>query len=593
MGYQDNYLAFCAADKETGELIGALKDCLEAASDSLASTHLNFKPVSFPTTAAALEALESGEVDCVFPANFSAYDSEELRVAVTPSIMRTDIYAIVRQSEQYVFMGKPHITVAVNEGNTNYDAFLMEHFPDWQKIYYADTPVCLRAVYDGTADCILISNYRYNNISKLCKKYHLTTYDTGIGLDYSFAVAEGQNELYGILTKAISLVPPSHISSALSYYITEDAQTTFKDYLTDHMPAFLTIVSILLVLIVTLLIRSIRAEKRSKDLIHATEIDRLTGLYNRDYFFQYANRMYYGHPGIPMDAIVLNIEQFHSINALIGRDFGDQVLSLIGSEIRRIAEENGGIGGRFGADRFDIYCRHTYQYQNILDQIQEKLDQLAPNISIRLRMGVMPWQEKIEPVQQFDRARAACSLARGNFKEHLIVFDETLQYRELREQRLLNDLRHALAVFEFDVYYQPKYDIQTEPPTLVSAEALVRWQHPELGLIPPDQFIPLFEKNGKIGKVDQYVWSQAARQVVSWHTQFGITLPISVNLSRVDLFDPNLLDILDNIVTENGLEPYMLKLEVTESAYIENADQLFRVVTALHEKGYTIEMDDF
>jgi EAL domain-containing protein (putative c-di-GMP-specific phosphodiesterase class I) len=143
------------------------------------------------------------------------------------------------------------------------------------------------------------------------------------------------------------------------------------------------------------------------------------------------------------------------------------------------------------------------------------------------------------------------------------------------------------------VYYQPKYDVRTEPPKLVSAEALVRWNHPELGTIAPKDFIPLFERNGQIREVDKYVWSEAARQIARWRAQFGVTIPVSVNLSRVDVFDPMLENTLDGILHQNGLSHDALKLEITESAYTENADQLIRVVESLHKKGYTIEMDDF
>ena len=208
-------------------------------------------------------------------------------------------------------------------------------------------------------------------------------------------------------------------------------------------------------------------------------------------------------------------------------------------------------------------------------------------------MGVMPWQEKIEPWQLFDRARIACTMARGHYKEHLIIFDEKIRDREIFEQRLLNDLRRALDSYEFEVFYQPKYNIQTMPPKLVSAEALVRWRHPELGMISPDDFIPLFEKNGRISIVDKYVWEEAAKQIARWKEQYGITIPVSVNLSRLDVFNPMLENTLDEILIYNDLNHNDIKLEVTESAYTENADHVIRVVENLRKKGYIVEMDDF
>ena len=593
VGYQDGYLAFCAQDPATGELTGALKDYLDAASDCISNVRLEFEPIAYPTAAAAFDALNRGEVDCVFPANLGAYDGETMHILMTPPLMRTEIYAVVRQGDQDIFADRDHVIVAVNEGNPNYNAFLQENYPKWRTVYFPTTADCIKAVSDHVADCLLISSYRYNNISRLCEKYRLTTFSTGIGLDYCFAVPEGETSLYSILAKAAGQIQSSTVNAALSRYLTADARLTLADFIADNLAAVIAIVGAIVLVILLLLLRSMRAEKRGRALISATETDGLTGLYNRDYFFQYANRIFQEHPDSPRDAIVMNIEQFHSINALNGWEFGDQILRALGREILAISQENDGIAGRFGADRFDIYCRHTNKYQEILDRLQTKLNDLAPNASIRLRMGVMPWQETMEPVQQFDMARTACTMARGHYKEHLIVFDEKVRERELLDQRLLNDLRRALDNYEFEIHYQPKFNIQTEPPRLVSAEALIRWQHPELGTIPPNTFIPLFERNGKIGEVDKYVWAEAARQIARWRAQYGVTVPVSVNLSRVDVFDPELEKTLENLISQNGLAHETLKLEVTESAYTENSDQVIRVVERLRDKGYTVEMDDF
>lgn len=157
----------------------------------------------------------------------------------------------------------------------------------------------------------------------------------------------------------------------------------------------------------------------------------------------------------------------------------------------------------------------------------------------------------------------------------------------------MNDLHRALEHYEFEVYYQPQYDIRGDAPKLVGAEALIRWNHHELGLIAPNEFIPLLEKNGNISEVDRYVWSETVRQIVKWKEMYGIELPVSVNLSRVDVFDPKLDVFLDNLLAYHRLGREMLKLEVTESAYTENAGQVIQVVEGLRKKGYEVEMDDF
>lgn len=593
VGYQDNYMAFCAKDKETGELTGALKDYLEYASGSLQNAHIDFEPVAYPTVADAMEAMDKGEVDCVFPSNLGGYDGETNDIVMTPSLMRTDVFAVVRNSDARTFGEKNHVIVAVNEGNPNYDAFLLDNFPDWRTVYYPDTSKCLRAVADGVADCVLISSFRYNNIARECDRYNLTTIDTGVGVDYRFAVKSGNTELYSILARVTGLVPSSTINSVLSYYITEDAKSTFRDFFMENMEIFTLVMLLLMAVVLALMFRSRRAERRANELISATEHDNLTGLYNRDFFLEYVNRMHNENPNQAMDAVVCNIEQFHSVNAVSGRDFGDFVLRSLGSELKAIASERDGIAGRFGADRFDLYCRHTDDHQAIYDRLQSVLDEMAHTSNMRLRMGVMRSQPDIDAVQMFDMARIACNMIRGDFKEHLVVFDDEVREREEYEQRLLSDLQRALDSFEFEVYYQPKYDILVEPAKLVSAEALIRWRHPELGIIPPDDFIPLFERSGKISDVDKFVWNEAARQIVRWRELYGVTIPVSVNLSRVDVFDPALEETLDEIIKFNGLDHDLLKLEVTESAYTENSEQVIKVVSSLRRKGYVIEMDDF
>ncbi len=330
-----------------------------------------------------------------------------------------------------------------------------------------------------------------------------------------------------------------------------------------------------------------------RQLIQAAEFDSLTKLYSRNFFFEYANRIHQYHPNWHMDAIVINIEQFHSVNALNGREFGDRVLAAIGDGIRGFLADTEGIASRFEADRFEIFCQHPDDYQALLDRLQDEVNALSINASIRLRMGVAPWRRDVEPVLLFDSARAACSMVRGNYKTRLMVYDEEMHQRELMDQRLLNDLRRAVEERELTVFYQPKYNVQCDPPKLCSAEALIRWKHPELGMVPPGRFIPLFEGNGQISAVDSFVWNEAARQIAEWREKFRITLPVSVNLSRVDVFDPTLEARLEGLIERYGLEHRALKLEVTESAYTDNAEQMIELINRLRAKGFEIEMDDF
>jgi diguanylate cyclase (GGDEF)-like protein len=595
VGYQTNYLPFCDVDEETQSLEGTLSDILTFAETCEKNAELSFETRGFRTTEEAVQALVRGEIDCVFPVNLSSYDGEQLGIIITDPYATTELYAAVRTADRQGLSPEQDMTIAITKGNLNYESFVMDYFPHWKAAYYDEREDVFKAVSKGEADCILVSNYRLNRMRDLCDRYELSTLATGNVMDLSFAVRREDDCLYSILNKISRLIPDSLINSSLTTYTFVDERVTFLDFIRDNVVSVLAVVAAIALVIILLLVRNIRAERRAnseRKLISAVETDALTGLYNRNFFFEYANRIHRETPEPKMDAVVLNIEQFHFVNELHGREFGDKVLKSLGEEIRGFLRQTDGIGGRFEGDRFDIFCRPQEDYRLLLGRFQSSLRNLFPNASIRLRMGVAPWQEGVEPMQLFDRARAASSIIRGSEK-HLMVYDEDMRVKEDLNQRLINDLDRALRDHEFEIYYQPKYDIQNDPPRFHSAEALIRWHHPEIGVITPNDFIPLFEANGQISEIDKYVWRETARQIAEWREKYGITIPVSVNLSRVDALDPTLEQTLDALVEKFSLDYQYLHLEVTESAYTEDAEQLRRVIQQLRAKGYKIEMDDF
>ena len=298
VGYQDNYLAFCAKDPANGELTGALKDYLDYATQAFANVELKFQTVCYPTSSAAIEALQRGEIDCVFPGNLTDYDAEQLDLVMTPALMRTEMVAVVRASEQKEFLMKTPIIVAVNEGNTNYDIFLADHYPSWKRKYFPDTPAGLDAIAKGEADCVIISGYRYSNISKQCDKLRLTTVYTGVEMDYCFAVAEGNTDLYSILSRVTTIVPDSVVHTALTYYSTEDVKTGLIDVVKDNIFIILSVVAVILLIITDLVIHMLRAKKmviekdnEVKDLNKKAFVDPLTSVRNKSSYNEYLKRL--------------------------------------------------------------------------------------------------------------------------------------------------------------------------------------------------------------------------------------------------------------------------------------------------------------
>ena len=337
------------------------------------------------------------------------------------------------------------------------------------------------------------------------------------------------------------------------------------------------------------------SEKR--DIIESTERDTLTGLYNLNYFTNYV-RMYDRHYiDMPMDAILVDINHFHMLNERYGKQYGDSVLSHLGDSIRAVSREVGGVSCRHSGDTFLLYCPHREDYEDMLAKISKGLaeDESSANRA-RLRMGVYSNVDKtLEIERRYDYAKNAANSVRGGFGKSVGIYDAKMHEAELYREHLLDDFRPSLEAGRFAVYFQPKYDIRTDKPILSSAEALVRWDHPDLGMISPGVFIPLLEDNGLILELDMFVWREAATRIRDWKDRFGYSVPVSVNVSRIDMLTPNLKSIFTEILDDYGLSPEDLMLEITESAYTEDAEQVISTARELRGMGmgFRIEMDDF
>ena len=328
-----------------------------------------------------------------------------------------------------------------------------------------------------------------------------------------------------------------------------------------------------------------------RDIIAWTERDQLTGLYNREFFFRYAIQFDDYHEDVPTDAIVMDINHFHMLNERYGKEFGDEALRRIAERLLEAVKGTDGIVCRQEADTFLLYCPHRSDYDDLVESACLELDN---EYRIRVRMGVYSNVDReIEMERRFDRAKQAADLVKNSFMHAVGFYDEAMHEKELFAEQLLEDFHTAIRERQFAVHYQPKFDIRGTDPMLSSVEALIRWNHPKLGMISPGVFIPLFEANGLIRELDHYAWRESCAQVQKWKETLGRSIPVSVNVSRIDLYDPHLLESLEEMVQEFDLQQGELLLEVTESAYTENSEQIISVVKSLREKGFFIEMDDF
>lgn len=326
--------------------------------------------------------------------------------------------------------------------------------------------------------------------------------------------------------------------------------------------------------------------------ISTTERDFLTGLYTRDFFYSYVDDFNKRNRNVSMDALVLDVDRFHLINERYGEEYGDRILCAIADDLKRFQAKYGAILCRRISDTFLIYTQSGKNYQELIDILQSDLSKQGFHIHIRL--GVFKNVDKNEDmVRQFTHAKMASDTIRGDFTRSFAVYDSKLQNEQLYREQLVEDFYEASSSEQFEVYYQPKYNIQGEEPYLTSAEALVRWKHPQLGMIGPNDFIKLFEENGLIRDLDCYVWDKACSKIKEWKHRYGINIPVSVNVSRIDMMSNSFLDALNSIVDFYELDHSDLILEITESAFVNDTEYVVNMTEALRDSGYMIAMDDF
>ena len=330
-----------------------------------------------------------------------------------------------------------------------------------------------------------------------------------------------------------------------------------------------------------------------RSIIRSTERDPLTGLYSKDYFFVYIRRFLPQLTG-DMDALVLDYDRFNIVNELLGREEGNRILKQTAELINTIILQSRGIACRTDGDIFYVYCERREDYEPCVKEIQDTLNRESPSHSLRLRAGLyQPATGDRVPEAWFDRAKTACDRLCDRYNHCVGYYSGDLYARFIYEEKLIADIDEAIEQHQLLVYYQPKYDIRGDNPVLTSAEALVRWDHTELGFISPGDVIPLFESNGLIRKIDRFVWRESAAQIRRIKDIYHVDLPVSVNVSRINFFDPELEDVLLSVIRDYDLQPQELILEITESAYANDEAHIDEVIADLRSKGFRIGMDDF
>lgn len=321
------------------------------------------------------------------------------------------------------------------------------------------------------------------------------------------------------------------------------------------------------------------------------ERDTLTGLYNKEFFFEQVERYIKEYPGYKYMLWVSDVEGLKIINDNHGFEMGDDILKLIA----RAREQVDGylFGGRFDGDKFAALILDE-SYADV-ERITQKADLgiAFPISNVVVRNGVyhINNSSKMNPQGMYDRAVLAMQKIKATYGVYMAEYNDEDRKDLLVKRLVVDNAEIALKEKQFVVYYQPKFDIEGDRPG--GAEALVRWIHPELGFVDPGTFIPQFEKNGFIRKLDYYVWESVCQSLKSWKESGMELVPISVNVSIRDFDDENLAEKIIELVDRYEIEHHLFHVEITESAYSDNPQRIISIINKLHNAGFIIELDDF
>ncbi len=320
--------------------------------------------------------------------------------------------------------------------------------------------------------------------------------------------------------------------------------------------------------------------------------DELTRLVSRSYFCREIARINQHNKSVNYSLFYFDIIKFKAINDIFGYAQGDELLKFIAEKLRT-GSPNIIIASRLSADRFAFLAdTNETTPENIINSILSKVKEYDLPFDISFNVGIYNIPKTDESGDSMlDKATIAEKAIKGSYTKTVNVYNEALRDEMISEQEIAGEMNTAIADEQFVIYYQPQYNHSTG--TLVGAEALVRWMHPEKGMISPAKFIPIFEKNGSITRLDLYVFDKVARFLKhSMDNGFSI-VPISVNFSKNDIFSTNFVETLESIREKYGVPSKYLRVEITESVLIGNNRSVNEILKKLHDCGYIIEMDDF
>ena len=332
--------------------------------------------------------------------------------------------------------------------------------------------------------------------------------------------------------------------------------------------------------------------KKLEEERYRSNYDSLTGLFNREHFYETVEQQIVANPNVKYSILCADIQNFKIINDVFGIERGDAVLRSLANMFRNLATGDT-VLARLSADRFAVCVRdEKLNHERYLEEL-DLISHIGDNNSYHARIytGICPIRNIKTPISVYcDRAFLAIESIKGDYQQSIAYYDDELRKQMLERQHMVSDFRSAIAKQEFRLYLQPQVD---EQGTMLGAEALVRWFRPVHGMMLPEEFVDVFEKSGLISAMDQYVWELACKELQRWKAMGKEQYYISVNVSPKDFYFLDIYTTLTTLVECYEIDPDKLRLEITETSVMKDANKHLALIDDLRTYGFRVVMDDF
>ena len=586
-------------DEKTNEIIGIGADLMRAAAEN-AGYAVEFRRI---TEGTLKEALDNGDYDVVMPFGSAIASASGHPTVVSDNLFQTP-FTIVTEGKR-ALPEFNHLRVGMLKSQGGVAETVRQLYPGMEINMYETMAECVKALRDGQVDALLQNSYiwsyvlqkpAYENLAvqpsaMFTMDFRAGTQNTPAGRALIDRLNEGIAALSETRRQAIAL---DYTSRRLYRY-------DFSDYLFQYRWVLVTggllIALLLLVLIQKQRMNRIRQEEKMRQLL---DTDPLTGALSLTGFRKRVEELLRAHPDIPYLLSYNNIKNFKYINDSLGRKAGDDLLRFWVQKSREHLTEEEAIG-RLAGDRFAILHRASgdekilQDIRDVADPVRDYFISQGKENHVRICSGIYVLTPKdyseIDVDRMLDCARVAARKVRDTRKEGYEFYNPEQWQKGQKVSDICNHLPAAMQNGEIQVWYQPQVNFETGK--IIGAEALCRWNHASLGWISPAEFIPLLEESDLIFDLDCFVWETVCRDLQKWNGQ-GMRRSVSVNLSRRDIReDRNIPEKFSELIRTYGLSQDQLRIEITETAFAENANLVLQTTVRLREMGFLVEMDDF